>query len=57
MRDNWFWRGYEAVRMSYTAIRGWERQNRDERRARERDMRVMAQQRPAEKSMAADERR
>jgi hypothetical protein len=43
IRDNWFWRGYEAVRMSYVTIRNWRRQSRDERRARERDLRVLAQ--------------
>jgi len=47
MRDNWFWRGYEAARMSYGAIRNWQRQYRDERRAREQDMRLVAQQQAA----------
>ena len=50
IRDNWFWRGYEAVRMSYATIRGWERQARDERRAREHDM-LLAQQRASAQAL------
>jgi LssY-like putative type I secretion system component LssY len=52
IRDNWFWRGYEALRMSYAAIRGWEMQAKDERRAREHDMRLLAQQRSAAEPLA-----
>jgi hypothetical protein len=45
IRDNWFWRGYEAVRMSYAAVRGWRMDVKAERRARERDQRQLAQRR------------
>jgi len=47
IRDNWFWRGYEAVRLSVATVRGWDHQLKDERRARDRDMRLLAQQRAA----------
>jgi len=47
IRDNWFWRGYEAVRMSCDVIRGWRGQLKDERSARERDRRLLAEQRAA----------
>jgi LssY C-terminus len=47
IRDNWFWRGFEAARLSYAAIRGWEHERKDERRARDRDSRLLAQQRAA----------
>jgi hypothetical protein len=52
IRDNWFWRGYEAVYMSYQTIRGWNGQRQDERRARELDLRLLAQQRAAAPAMA-----
>jgi len=45
IRDNWFWRGFEAVRLSVETVRGWEHQLKDERRARDRDIRMLAQQR------------
>jgi hypothetical protein len=61
IRDNWFWRGYEAMRMSYGAIRRWQGHRSDERRAREQDMRLMAQQAneaaPKSSLPAGDERR
>jgi LssY-like putative type I secretion system component LssY len=47
IRDNWFWRGFEALRLSYEAVRGWERELKEERRARARDLRLLAQQRGA----------
>lgn len=46
IRDNWFWRGYEGVRMSYTTIRRWREGWKDERRGRQQDMKLLAQ-RPA----------
>ena len=52
IRDNWFWRGYEALRMSYSTIRGWQAQAKEERRAREHDMRLLAQQRAAAEPLA-----
>lgn len=51
LRDNWFWRGYEAVRLSYATIKNWEAHARDERRAREHDMRLLAQQRDLNQAM------
>jgi hypothetical protein len=44
IRDNWYWRGYEGLRMSYNTIRGWNGQRKDERRAQERDKRLLAEQ-------------
>lgn len=43
IRDNWFWRGYEGVRIGYTTIRRWREEWKDERRGRQEDMRVLAQ--------------
>lgn len=46
MRDNWFWRGYEGVRISYATICRWREERKDERRGRQEDMKLLAQ-RPA----------
>ena len=45
IRDNWFWRGYEAAHMSYGAIRNWKADRRDERLASDHDRRLKDQQR------------
>lgn len=33
LRDNWIWRGGDAIRLCVNAVRGWEDQRRDEHRA------------------------
>jgi hypothetical protein len=43
IRDNWFWRGYEGMHIAYGAVRHWGAHRGDERRARERDTRLLAQ--------------
>lgn len=45
LRDNWYWRGYETLRLTYSTIREWNGQLKDERSARERDSRLLAEQR------------
>ena len=47
LRDNWFWRGYEAARMGYSTVRHWREQWRDERRGRREDKRLLVQRRAA----------
>lgn len=37
LRDNWFWRGGEAIRFTFRTVKGWERERKDERHAREMD--------------------
>jgi hypothetical protein len=35
LRDNWIWRGGEAARMAYLALRNWSRERKEDRLARE----------------------
>jgi hypothetical protein len=43
LRDNWWWRGAEAARLTFLTLRGWSREWKDDRLARQQRDRILAQ--------------
>jgi len=43
LRDNWFWRGAEAARMGWQAVRNWEKARQNDRLAHQERALVLAQ--------------
>ena len=42
LRDNWYWRGADAARIAFVRLRDWDRQSRQESRARQREFEIAA---------------
>ena len=42
LRDNWYWRGADDARIAFIRIRDWNRQSRQERLARQREIDIAA---------------
>lgn len=40
LRDNWFWRGGEAARMTFNTLRQWDNERKDEQKARIMDAKL-----------------
>ena len=42
LRDNWYWRSADAARIAFVRLRDWDRQSRQESRARQREFGIAA---------------